>query len=86
MNNIPRLVNHIEVELLLGSTDNRESLRRRAEHCAFGGTHLACKRGGCVDNIVDTVVAASYMLEVVDMSAYVHSHLVFISLEDGEQA
>ena len=83
MNHFAFLVNHIHAELFLRSRDDRETVIGTAEHGALDGLHRTGERCRCVDHIVDVVAFHLDVLEVVDMSAGIYSH-VLVALQNRE--
>ena len=78
---IPFLVNHAQFQCLFAGRYNGETRFGAAEYGPFDGLHLAGERTGRIGDIVDVAACHAYVLEVVDVPADVHIHLVLA--QDG---
>ena len=81
MQHIAFLVNHAQFQCLFAGRYNGETRFGAAEYGPFDGLHLAGERTGRIGDIVDVAACHAYVLEVVDVPADVHIHLVLA--QDG---
>ena len=72
------LVNHRQTQLLLVSGQYGETFGWAAEHCSLYRLNLSCERSRRINYIIDVVALHIYVLEVVDMSANVHCHIIIL--------
>ena len=76
MKHVALFVYHVEGELLLVGSDDREARLFATEHRSVDGLHVAGKSAGRVDHIVDVVALHLDVLEVVYVATGIDAHVV----------
>lgn len=76
MQHFARFVNHTQFQRLGCSRNDGESRFGATEYCTFDRVYLTAERTAGVGHIVDVAAIDTHMLEVVDVTTYIHIYMM----------